>query len=81
MQLSSPAVAALLANIAQHCKYIKANLGYVRLQLRQHGERLLQAGGDTVRLTSDQAALLRCNRWGGSECWSRLAGAGSSWSG
>ena len=51
MQLSSPAVAALLANIAQHCKYIKANLGYVRLQLRQHGERLLQAGGDTVRLT------------------------------
>ena len=46
--LNTPSATAMVANISQHARYIKANIGYIRLQLRQHGERLLSAGGDLV---------------------------------
>ena len=46
--LNTPSATAMVANISQHARYIKANIGYIRLQLRQHGEKLLSAGGDLV---------------------------------
>ena len=48
LMLNTPSATAMVANISQHARYIKANIGYIRLQLRQHGERLLSAGGDLV---------------------------------
>ena len=42
--LNTPSATAMVANISQHARYIKANIGYIRLQLRQHGDRLLSAG-------------------------------------
>eukprot|EP00092_Neocalanus_flemingeri_P001990 GFUD01002123.1.p1 GENE.GFUD01002123.1~~GFUD01002123.1.p1 ORF type:complete len:485 (+),score=192.90 GFUD01002123.1:828-2282(+) len=48
LMLTTPTATAMIANISQHARYIKANIGYIRLQLRQHGERLLSAGGDLV---------------------------------
>ena len=48
LMLNTASATAMVANISQHTRYIKANFGYVRLQLRDHGERLLRAGGDLV---------------------------------
>jgi len=48
LMLNTATSTAMVANISQHARYIKANIGYVRLQLREHGERLLCAGGDLV---------------------------------
>jgi hypothetical protein len=42
--LNTPSGTAMVANIYQHARYIKANIRYIRLQLRQHGERLSSAG-------------------------------------
>ena len=41
--LNTPSATATVANIAQHAKYLQAN---IRLQLMQHMERLLSAEGN-----------------------------------
>lgn len=38
----------MMANISQHAKYMKTNVAYIRRQLSEHGERLLNAGSDQV---------------------------------
>ena len=38
--------AGMLANIGQHGRLMRANIAYMRLQLQEHGERLLAVGGD-----------------------------------
>ena len=48
LMLNTPTATAMMANISQHARYMKANIGFIRLQLREHGERLLSAGGDLV---------------------------------
>ena len=40
--------AGMLANIGQHGRLMRANIAYMRLQLQEHGERLLAVGGDLV---------------------------------
>ena len=46
--LDTPTATCLVANISQHTRYMKLNLGYVRKQLSDHGERMLQCGADLV---------------------------------
>lgn len=48
LMLSCPDATAILANISQHARYLTANVGFIRAQLTNHGERLLQVGGDLV---------------------------------
>ena len=40
--------AGMLANIGQHGRLMRANIAYMRLQLEEHGERLLAVGEDLV---------------------------------
>jgi len=48
LMLNTATTTAMVANISQHARYMKTNIGYVRQQLRDHGERLLCAGADLV---------------------------------
>ena len=43
--LNTPSATAMVSNIAQHTKYLQAN---IRLQLMQHSKRLLSAEEDLV---------------------------------
>lgn len=48
LMLSCPDATAIMANISQHTRYLTANVGFIRAQLTNHGQRLLQVGGDLV---------------------------------
>jgi len=48
LMIDTPSATAMVANISQHCRYMKLNIGYIRSQLQDHGKRFLQAGADLV---------------------------------
>jgi len=48
LMIDTPSATAMVANISQHCRYMKLNIGYIRSQLEVHGQRFLHAGADLV---------------------------------
>ena len=48
LMVTAPDVAAMLANIKQHGRLMRASLGYLRQQALQHRLRLAEVGGDLV---------------------------------
>ena len=54
-RLTCPGAAGVLGNLSNHLVYLKANVGYIRLQARDFGPRFMLAGSDVV----DPAQLLQ----------------------
>jgi len=48
LRLTCPDAAGVLGNLSNHSSYLRASVSYIRLQLRNHGPRLMQAGSDVV---------------------------------
>jgi len=48
LRLSCPDATGMMSNMSSHARYLTTSVEFIRRQLHNHGERLLQVGGDLV---------------------------------
>eukprot|EP00088_Acartia_fossae_P007273 TRINITY_DN13396_c0_g1_i11.p1 TRINITY_DN13396_c0_g1~~TRINITY_DN13396_c0_g1_i11.p1 ORF type:complete len:442 (-),score=80.99 TRINITY_DN13396_c0_g1_i11:184-1509(-) len=60
IRLTCPEAGAILYNIDSHLQYLAASVSYIRLQVRDHGPRLLKAGSDLISPSDLRTILNKC---------------------
>eukprot|EP00088_Acartia_fossae_P007272 TRINITY_DN13396_c0_g1_i10.p1 TRINITY_DN13396_c0_g1~~TRINITY_DN13396_c0_g1_i10.p1 ORF type:complete len:490 (-),score=87.32 TRINITY_DN13396_c0_g1_i10:184-1653(-) len=60
LRLTCPEAGAILYNIDSHLQYLAASVSYIRLQVRDHGPRLLKAGSDLISPSDLRTILNKC---------------------
>ena len=61
LTISTVDATGMMANISQHARFTKANIGYIRLQLRDHGDRLLQVSNHRQESWSAEICIVVIN--------------------